>query len=202
VQAFQVEIKERHDKGEALTNHDLVRLRALIMILATAASPHAHLSNEAKDDQSMLRVLPVGGDQNSWPVLIGRLLFTFFGGNKPAIRLLHTTDEHDQVPGDFNECWATCYWAFQACMNAPLSAKEKARINGFLASIITSAFVFTLPSKDELLGDDILAVMGRMNESYAVGMAIDPAAILAGHRRAVGRAFAGSHSETQSVLQT
>jgi hypothetical protein len=200
MQTFQSGIKERQEKGEALTNHDLVRLRALIMILATAASPHAHLRKKAKDDQSTLRVLPVEGDQNSWPLLIGRLLFTFFGGNKPAIRLLHTTDEHDQVPGDFNECWATCYWAFQACMNAPLSAKEKARIKGFLESIIQSAFIFTLPSKDELLGDDILAVMDRMNESYATGMSIDPNAILAGHRRTVEGVFTASHSETQPAL--
>ena len=185
----QKDIKEHQSSGDALTNFDLIRLRALIMILATAASPHAAKSEEIKNASSSLRVLPVEGDQNSWPVVIGRLLFTFFGGNNPAIRLLHLTNEHDQIPGDFNECWATCYWAFQACIHAPMSIKERDRIGDRLKTMAETAFLLTLPSRDELLSGDIISVIDQMNESYASAIGIDPTTIANGHRSSVTNRF-------------
>lgn len=197
VQHFQARIKERQDATEPLTNYDLIRLRALIMILATAASPHARLSKEGKDNRSRIRILPVEGSQNSWPMLMGRLLFTFFGGNNPAIRLLHLTDEHDQIPGDFNECWATCYWAFEACMNATLSTTEKTRIDGLLKPMAKKAFLLTLPSKDELLADDIISVINRMNESYAEPLAINPDQIQKAHRTLVEATFTAARPNSQ-----
>ena len=189
VENFQKDIKDRQKSGEALTNFDLIRLRALIMILATAASPYTAQSKEAKKAHSSIRVLPVEGDQNSWPVVIGRLLFTFFGGNDPAIRILHLTQEHDQVPGDFNECWATCYWALQACIHAPMSGKERERIEDRLKTMARTAFMLTLPSRTELLADDIVSVINQMNESYASAMGIDPTTITNGHRSLVAKSF-------------
>ena len=189
VQQFQARVKERQSIDEALTNYDLIRLRALLMILCTAASPHASGSKAGSEKPSRLRVLPVEGDQNSWPMVIGRLLFTIFGGKNPAIRLLHLTDEHDQVPGDFNECWASCYWAFQLCSHAPLSSAEKARIEKLLKPLARTAFLLTLPSKDELLADDIVSVMDRMSESYAEALKIDAAAIRNDHRILVEETF-------------
>lgn len=189
VKKFQEDIKGRQNANEPLKNYDLIRLRALIMILATAASPHAHKSKESKDKPSTLRVLPVEGDPNSWPVLIGRLLFSFFGGNKPAIRLLHLIKEHDQIPGDFSECWATCYWALQACINAPLSPKEQHRIEGLLKPMMKTTFLLTLPSKDEVLAEEIISVMDQMNKSYVVPLGINPLQILNGHRALVEETF-------------
>jgi len=194
VQQFQERIKEQQTNGEALTNYDLMRLRALLMILCTAASPHASHSKTAGGKFSRLRVLPVEGDQNSWPMVIGRLLFTFFGGKRPAIRLLHLTDEHDQIPGDFNECWATCYWAFQACIHAPLSRAEQTRIEKQIKPIARTAFLLTLPSKDELLAEEIVSVMDRMSESYAEELNIDAVAIRNGHRTLVEETFEHSLS--------
>lgn len=189
VKNFQKDINKRKSASEALTNFDLIRLRALIMILSTAASPHAAKSEEMKKASSGLRVLPVEGDQNSWPVVIGRLLFTFFGGNNPAIRLLHLTDEHDQVPGDFNECWATCYWAFQACIHAPMSGKERERIADRLKSMAETAFLLTLPSQDELLSNEIVSVINQMNESYASAMGVAPTMVTNGHQSLVAKRF-------------
>ena len=53
--------------------------------------------------RSSLRVLPVEGDHNSWPFVMGRLLFPIFGGRDPAIRHLYLGIEHDQIPGDIIE---------------------------------------------------------------------------------------------------
>lgn len=192
VKKFQGDIKGRQSANEPLTNYDLIRLRALIMILITAAAPHAHQSKEAKDHLSTLRVLPVEGDPNSWPLVIGRLLFTFFGGKKPAIRLLHIIKEHDQIPEDFNECWATCFWALQACMNAPLSTKAQSRIEGLLKPIAKTAFLLTLPSRDEVLAYDIISIMDQMNKSFAEQLGIESTQIIKGHQVLVEETFLGA----------
>lgn len=189
VKQFQDNIKERVAQNEPLTNYDLVRLRALVMIIATAASPYAKLSDEYKEKASQVRVLPVEGDPNSWPMVLGRLLFTFFGGNNPAIKQLHLVKEHDQIPSDFNECWATCYWAFQACLSAPLSPKEKSQIERHLSSIAKTAFMLTLPSKDELLADNIMGVIERMSQSYAEPLNIDANSISKGYKDSITEMF-------------
>ena len=189
---FQTRVKEQQANGNTLTNYDLVRLRALLMILATAASPRRRSTESAKEQRSRLRVLPLEGDHNSWPMVMGRLLFVFFGGKNPAIRQLHLTNEHDQVPGDFNECWSTCYWCFQACLQAPLSKAERTRILSLLKPVARTAFLLTLPSTDELLADEIIKVMDRMSESYAKALHIDPAAIRNGHQILVEEIFRDS----------
>ena len=190
---FQTYVKEQQANGSALTNYDLVRLRVLLMILATTASPKRRSAESAKEQGSRLRVLPIEGDHDSWPMVMGRLLFVFFGGKNPAIRQLHLANEHDQVPGDFNECWGTCYWCFQACFQAPFSKAERTRILSLLKPVARTSFLLTLPSKDEVLADNIISVMDRMSESYAKEMHIDPAAIRNGHRALVEEIFSGPH---------
>ena len=125
VRRFHERIRQRTSAGPNLSNFDLLRFRALLMALCTAASPEPFSTLVATGGDSRIRVLPVEGDRNSWPRIIGRLLFLFFNMTSPAIRHLHLTDELDQVPGDFNECWATCYWCIQACLNAPCSEAER-----------------------------------------------------------------------------
>src|SRR4051794_36504383 len=61
-----------------------------------------------------LQVLPLDDSAHGWPKLIGRTIFTFFGGKRPAIRYLQIEDMHDQIPDDILECWATCFCATQA----------------------------------------------------------------------------------------
>lgn len=189
VDQFRADLKSRQSQGEALTNFDLVRLRVLLMILSTAASPLPRGRIATGEQAASLRVLPVEGDENSWPVLMGRLLFAMFGGKRPAIRQLHLTNEHDQIPGDFNECWGTCYWCSQACLQAPLSKPERQRIASLLTGVARTALLLTLPSKEELLSDEIISVMDRMSERYAGELRIDPVAIRAGHRALVEAVF-------------
>jgi hypothetical protein len=190
VEKFQSRVKERQKSG-AVTNHDLLRLRTLLMVLCTAASPTRRGRESDKELRSRLRVLPVEGDEHSWPMVMGRLLFGFFGGNNSALRQLHLTNEHDQIPGDFNECWATCYWCFQACLHAPFSKPGRKRIETFLRPVARTACLFTLPSREELLADDIIEVMDKMSESYAERLRIDPLAIKKGHRAMVEEIFEG-----------
>ncbi len=190
---FHERIRQR--TGPGLSNFDLLRLRALLMALCAAASPDSLSTLVATGGVSRIRVLPVEGDENSWPRLIGRLLFLFFNVTSPAIRHLHLTDELDQVPGDFNECWATCYWCIQACLNAPCSEAERLWIATHLNPTAQNCLRLTLPSRDEPLLDEILRVMQCMTDRYADALRIDKFRILEGHNTLVARLYGpqGSH---------
>lgn len=182
---FSERIKERQSSG-ALDHHDILRLRALLMIICSASWSGA----KNAPAPSSIQVLPGEGHQQSWPFVIGRLLFPIFGGRDPAIRLLYLSREHDQIPDDIAECWATCFWCLQACLAAPASGSEKQRISQFLKPLTVLAYQLTLPSKGELSGDDVIRLMDAMSIRYAESMGVDPAAISKGHGAVIDRLFA------------
>ena len=89
---------------------DLLRLRAMLMILATAAW------DGVSPPKNSLQVLPPAGDtEAAWPRLFGKVLFAYFGGRK-AIQTLVLDGFYDQIPDDILECWASCIWAIQASL--------------------------------------------------------------------------------------
>jgi hypothetical protein len=183
--AFGKRIKERQQSG-ALDNHDILRLRALLMIICAASWSGAEKNARAR---SSIHVLSGEGDQDSWPFVMGRALFTIFGGRDPAIRFLYLSGVHDQIPDDITECWATCYWCLQACLAAPVSRTGKNRISQFLKPLSVLAYQLTLPSKAELLGDDVIMLMDGMSKRYAGSIGIDAAAIRDGHQALVEELF-------------
>ena len=63
-----------------------------------------------------------------------------------------------------------------------MSGKERERIGDRLKTMAGTAFLLTLPSRDELLSDEIVSVIDQMNESYASAMGIDPTTIAKAHR--------------------
>ena len=191
VDHFRTSLHDRQATGGALTNYDLIRMRVLLMILSTTASPTTMSTISSDEEHASLRVLPVEGGQSTWPVLMGQVLFAMFGGNNPSIRQLHLSSEHDQMPDDFNECWGTCYWCFQACLNAPLSKSEGERIGKYLKPLCRETLLLTLPSREELISDEIMSVLDRMNDRYASGLRLDPAAIKSDHRDLVREIFGG-----------
>jgi hypothetical protein len=185
--SFVNRVTERQDSG-ALDNHDVLRLRALLMIICAASWAGSDKSGKQDRPRSSLQVLSAEEDMNSWPFVMGRLLFKFFGGRVPAIRHLYLSGDHDQIPSDIVECWATCYWCLQAAMNAPVSPKEHARIAGHLELVAAVAYRLTLPKKSEILGDDVLAVMDGMSSRYAEKLGIKPA-VIRWPQNSCGRAF-------------
>lgn len=179
--AFRQRIGKRKADG-ALDNQDIFRLRALLMVICTAGQP---AGKDGDSPPTRLRVLPAEGNQDSWPLVLGRPLFDIFGSKQPAIRHFYLSAEHDQIPDDIVECWATCYWCLQACLTAPLSTPERERIVRFLRPLAGLAYRLTLPTSKELLGEDVMNVIYAMNKSYCVRLGLDPAAIEAGHRDTV-----------------
>ncbi|MDW4499148.1 hypothetical protein R5H30_14220 [Sulfitobacter sp. D35] len=195
---FGQRIKDRQESGQ-LDNHDILRLRALLMIIAAASWKGSEGKKGKQPPRSSIQVLPAEGDTNSWPFVMGRLLFAVFGGNDPAIRQLYLSNEHDQIPDDIVECWATCYWCFQACMHTSISEIEKTRITKYLGPIASYAYTMTLPTKAELLGDDVMTIIEGMNARYAEKLGIEPTAIENGHRSFVENLFAPDQTVTRSA---
>ncbi|WP_139226371.1 hypothetical protein [Pseudovibrio ascidiaceicola] len=191
-------IMDRQETGQ-LDNHDILRLRALLMIIAAASWKGSEANKGNQPPRSSIQVLPAEGDKDSWPFVMGRLIFVVFGGKDPAIRQLYLSNEHDQIPDDIVECWATCYWCFQACMQASISEIEKTRITKHLGPIASYAYTMTLPTKAELLSDNITTILDSMNARYAEKLGIEPDAIENGHRSFVEDLFALGQAATQST---
>ena len=116
---------------------------------------------------------------------MGRLIFALFGGTSPAFKDLCVSNEHDQVPDDFIECWATCYWCLQASLSAPLSQAEHARLEPLLKSLLEKVCRFTLPTEEELLGEDVMTLMEGMSAHHAERLGIAPEHIETGYRNFV-----------------
>jgi hypothetical protein len=113
-------------------------------------------------------------------MVIGWSLFEFFGGKQPAIRHLYLAAEHDQIPDDILECWATCYWCLQACLRAPVSPLTRR-----FKPLADLAYRLTLPTKTELLSPSILVVMRAMGEKYGHRLGVDGSVIERAHREMV-----------------
>lgn len=187
VAAFNKRIRERRESG-ALDNHDVLRLRALLMIICTAGLSVA-LTKDSKVKGSRLQILPPEGDSNSWPMVIGRALFELFGGKDPGIRHLYLIGGHDQIPDDIMECWATCYWCLQACLTAPVSPREKERLTRYVRPLAEIAYLLTLPTRAELLSSEVSGLMSAMSEAYGRRLGIEGITIERAHQAMVEKLF-------------
>ena len=183
-------IKARRESG-TLDNYDVLRLRALLMILCAAAMPCSRSGGGKPSGQSRLRVLSPEKDAHSWPNLMGKAIYALFGGKSPAFRDLCVNCQHDQIPDDFIECWATCYWCIQACLVAPLSQPDHARLECFLKPLLKKVCLFTLPTKEELVGEDVMTLMEGMSAHYSKRLGIASEAVASGYRSFVREIFRG-----------
>lgn len=182
---LQEELTHPGSEQLALTSRDLLRLRVLLVILCNAGSA---LQAEALQDVKQevgLRVLPLDASDEGWPRLMGRVLFTMFGGNNPPIRRLEIAGDSELIPEDFEECWATCYWCMQACLMAPIASGKGPNIRKALGVLATALYRFTLPTIEEALSDRIVGMMDRMADRYAAALGIEPSEISNGHRELV-----------------
>jgi hypothetical protein len=86
VGALSNSVSEKSDEG-GLRCVDLLRLRAILMILASAGW------DGKTPPKNTLHVLPPAGDtEGAWPRLLGKALFAYFGGRRSAIATLVLDD--------------------------------------------------------------------------------------------------------------
>ena len=187
---YMFRIKARRESG-TLDNYDVLRLRALLMILCAAAMPCSPSGGGKPGGQSRLSVLPPEKDAHSWPNLMGKAIYALFGGTSPAFRDLCVNCQHDQIPDDFIECWATCYWCIQACLVAPLSQPDHARLERFLKPLLEKVCLVTLPTKEELVGEDVMTLMEGMSAHHSERLGIASEAVVSGYRSFVVEIFRG-----------
>lgn len=156
---------------------DLLRLRALLMVVCCAGLPST--ASNAGRQQSDLQVLPAEGREPTWRRAIGRLLYAIFPGKDSELGL-SLSDEHDQLPVDVQECWATCYWCLQACLAVPVTADE--RIRSRVRSLAARVYQSTMLTRDEMVTGRVKETMDRMSERLAERLGVHPEAIEAGHK--------------------
>lgn len=179
-----------HKHDGAVTPQDLLRLRTLLMVLCTAAKPVDDSESGAGTGELNLQVLAASADADGWPRLMGMLLFAVFGGKDPATGYLKVSDEHDQLQVDVLECWATCYWCFQACLRVTLTPAERRKIDHSLMPLCLTAYRATGLTAEELLSVPVTRMLEALSRTYAGPLGLEPAALVESHRGVVARLFA------------
>jgi len=183
VERFNERIRAKAEAAH-VTSFDVLRLRAILMVVARAGQACAPARKEASAPTS-LQVLPCDESAQAWPKIVGRILFTFFGGNLPAIRNVQIEAIHDQIPDDILECWATCLWAAQACvLAASLHPELKRRFLSILTAQMQRTYTLIGLRRDELQSDRVKQVFASLNVRFAKRLGIDPEKIERSHAAA------------------
>jgi hypothetical protein len=188
VKGFNERISERKS-NDTITTFDVLRLRALLMIVAAAGWAGRETDTGNSKGRTSLQVLPVQDGAESWPRLMGRVLFGFFGGNDPAVQHVKLDALHEQLTDDILECWATCFWCLHACLGAPCSKEEHAALARYILALAERLYRLTGLKKDELLSTDIELVMQHMSERFNGRLGLDPAPLSKGHETLVSSIF-------------
>ena len=177
-----------------ITKFDILRLRAMLMIVAAAGQPGVRPTKAGKAADhggTSLQVLPLDESAHAWPKLIGRTIFAFFGGKRPAIRYLQIEDMHDQIPDDILECWATCFWAMQAALFAAGAHKDLRRsVLAMLTIMARQTYLLTGLGEDELENDRVTRVLEALSERFGSRLGLDPMQITKAHARLVKKLHA------------
>jgi hypothetical protein len=140
--------------------------------------------------RTTLQVLPVCGSEYCWPRLLGKVLFSLFGGMKPAIQYLKIEDIYDQIPDDLIECWACCFWVIQACL---LATKSEPILG--LDRLADRVYRLTGLRSEEMLDDRVVQVIDNMGERFAMRLGLNAQAIMNAHRN-----YVSHHTQSKTVL--
>jgi hypothetical protein len=171
VSSFDERIHKRAATGH-LSAIDVLRLRALIVVVAAAG--YGNVQASADDKRSPMQAFPATGEVNSWPRLLGRVLFIFFGGNKPAIHALRLDASFAELTADIKESWATSFWAIQICLDATRRNRGNANLMKSLEGLAQRLYAITQLQDAELTGIEITNVIKAMNDRYAQRLGFDP----------------------------
>jgi hypothetical protein len=172
VEGFLRETREKVGKEE-ITGVDLLRLRALLMVVLAAGTSKSSVAAPALDKpMSRIQVLPIAGD-GGWPRLAMQLLYEFFRRDPPLARLARLPAvPNGALPLDLTECWATCYWTACAVQSAtddrgkPVVAHRSQEL---------AAQVYGTIALDPVAAtsDVVSSVMQALSDRYASRLGVD-----------------------------
>ncbi|MGP9812932.1 hypothetical protein ACTZWT_15605 [Rhodopseudomonas sp. NSM] len=181
VSAFNARILE-NKSGNKLSTIDILRLRSLLTVIAAAGWAGRDADQNDLIGRTSLQVLPVEDCGDSWPRLMGRVLFAFFDGNDPAIRHVVIDALHKQFTDDLIECWATCFWCLQASLCAPYTKAERAALHPYLLRLAERVFRLTgFKRSEELQSPEIVVVMEKMSERFGAPLGVNPGVLAKSH---------------------
>lgn len=171
-----------------LSHKHVLRLRVIVTIVLAAARPVAPASNFALRP---IQVLNVKGN-DSWPLLVGKLLSGIFGGKEPAITRLEIKRIHDEVPVDMVESWAICFWAINASKAALLDNKLEQSLLARLLVLSGRIYTATGLTRQQLEGDIVSKTYDYLSKRFAERLGLQEADLEEMHSAAIGRCFSGS----------
>lgn len=164
-------------KGEGLRPIDILRLRAIIMVLAAAGW-------DGKSQTSAFQTLPPSGDkEGSWPRLIGKALAAYFGGTNPAIRTLRVDDYYEAIPDDILVCWATCMWSIHVVIAACEQHRENETLLNSVRKLRERIYALTGLRREEFSDPRIARVFDAMNTRFASRLGLQTAQVDRCHER-------------------
>ncbi|MDX8433254.1 hypothetical protein RFN25_07380 [Mesorhizobium abyssinicae] len=161
-----------------LRSIDLLRLRAVLMIIASAGW------SGVRPPRNSLQVLPAANDgEGTWPRLLGKVLFAYFGGRRNAIASLVLDDVDDEIPKDILECWATCIWVIQVTIVGVSRHHESQTIARVLQTLRATIYRVIALGVEELEGASVLGVLDALSNRFGPSLGIDSPSVLAAHRQ-------------------
>lgn len=173
-------------ESTGLAGVDLLRLRALLMVVLTAGTRRTHRIVAAPEQRmSRVQVLPILGD-TGWPRLATRLLYEFFRHDPVLAYMVRLPEDlTGALPVDVVECWATCAWAACAVQSAtdergrPI-AVTRARE---LAEQVYCTFGLT---RGDLTSEAFVSVMQALSDRLTSRLGVDAESVRETHLRLVG----------------
>lgn len=189
VESFLKGLREQA-QGHLLGVVDLLRLRALLVVVLGAGSKKADLRPRDLNAQAHRRqVLPSAGEA-SWRRLVGRLLYDFFrdhvGTRSPLVKSLRLeSDDGQGLPEDVLECWATCFWALCATRVAVNETGASFALSASEAALAMDLYRFTRLLPQQALGAVVHDVFAGMNRRYADRLGVNAERIEQEHRALV-----------------
>jgi hypothetical protein len=172
---------------------DLLRLRAMLMIILYAGSKKTNLLPAVPGaTMSKREILPSSGEA-SWKRLIGRLLYAFFrdrdNSGWPLIdKVVLEVDDDDSLPEDVLECWATCYWSLCATRVFINDKGNATPASWYEQRLARSLYGQTRLLPDELSGTAVEAIFDGMSTRYGERLGVDAKVVRSEHLQLIANA--------------
>ena len=154
-----------------------------MLIAASGTTKSEREMTKGRQNLRSVQVLACDGE-HSWQRLMGVLIFGFFTRKPPCVLQFRLDQSMEQVPDDYLECWATCYWAVLArvCLLDKSSSVQPGVISSKDQSLITCTYALTGLRSDQLLEGTVPEIMQVMNDRFATRLGVDPVKIIEIHR--------------------
>ena len=183
VEKFVLACSDRAAAG-TLGAAQALRLRVLLTVLVAAGCPRSERAL-CRGRKGLLKhqALSIDGEYG-WVRLVRMLLFCFFGKSKALSRNFNLDASLEQVPDDFLELWATCFWVGISAAIAPQDEKPR-ELDEPSRKFLLGVYAATALRPQELRGDTVLMLLQRMNERYAGQIGVDSTELLKVHEQLI-----------------